>query len=382
MKITKVKTYPLFAPIREPYWTAQESSNGVRAIITEIETDQGITGYSKIQGTPQKDICNFIEQFIGLIKGWNPLETTTIWEYLFRLGCPRPRAPYQEDSLPDPLPRSARPQITAAIAAIDIALWDIKGKEAGMPVWKILGGSKSPILSYSTGGYFREGREMLSVVDEFSGFVDKGYKAVKCKMGFETMDDDLKRIAAVRNAIGPNVQLMLDMNACYDLRTCIEFGNRVAENDITWIEEPLHWYLQPRDYKMLSTSVPIKIAHGEREMTRFTIRDFVDGGGVTFVQFDSTRHSGLTEILRVAQICEQYGVYIVPHHAAELHAHVVSAFPSASFMLETHGDPERDPIWHYLFKERACVVDSFVHLNDLPGLGIEFDWAFAKSIAA
>ena len=382
MKITKVKTHPLFAPIREPYWTAQESSNGVRAIITEIETDQGITGYSKIQGTPQKDICKFIEQFIELIKGWDPLESTVIWEYLFKLACPRPRAPYQEDGLPDPLPRSARPQITAAIAAIDIALWDIKGKEAGMPVWKILGGSKAPILSYSTGGYFREGRERLSVVDEFSGFVAKGYKAVKCKMGFETMEDDLERIAAVRNVIGPNVQLMLDMNACYDLRTCIEFGKRVAENNITWIEEPLHWYLQPRDYKKLATSVPIKLAHGEREMTRFTIRDFVDGGGVTFVQFDSTRHSGLTECLRIAQICEQYGVYIVPHHAAELHAHVVSAFPSASFMLETHGDPERDPIWHHLFRERAEVVDSYVHLNDRPGLGIEFDSAFAKSIAA
>ena len=284
--------------------------------------------------------------------------------------------------MPRPLPRASRPQATAAIAAIDIALWDIKGKAADMPVWKMLGGTNAPILSYSTGGYFREGRNMLSIVDEFSSFVEKGYKAVKCKMGFETMEDDLKRIAAVRNVIGPDVQLMLDMNACYDLRTCIEFGNRVVENDITWIEEPLHWFLQPRDYKILAESVPLKLAHGEREMTRFTIRDFIDGGGVTFIQFDSTRHSGFTECLRIAQMCEQFGVYIVPHHASELHAHAVAAFPSASFMLETLGDPVRDPIWHYLFKERAEVVDSYVHLNNLPGLGIEFDWAFAKTIAA
>ena len=97
MKITKVRTYPLFAPIKEPYWTAQESNNGVHAIITEIETDEGIVGYSKVQGTPQKDICVFIEQFVELIKGRDPLQSTIIWEYLFGLSCPRPRAPYQDD---------------------------------------------------------------------------------------------------------------------------------------------------------------------------------------------------------------------------------------------------------------------------------------------
>jgi L-alanine-DL-glutamate epimerase-like enolase superfamily enzyme len=382
MKITDIRTHPLFAPIKEPYWTAQELSQGPRAILTEVHTDEGIVGYSKIQGTPQKTICEYVDLFAGLIRGRDPLEVTALWEFMFGLTCPRRRVPYQEDGLPAPLPRGARPHTTAAIAAIDIALWDIKGKAAGMPVWKLLGGENKPILSYSTGGYFRAGRDMLAIVDEFTDFVDKGYKAVKCKMGFETMEDDLKRIAAVRKAIGPDIKLMLDMNACYDLRTCIEFGNRVAESDITWMEEPLHWYLQPPDYKRLAEAIPVKLAHGERELTRFTIRDFIDGGGVTFVQFDSTRHSGLTECLRIAQLCEQYGVYIVPHHASELHGHVALAFPNASFMLETHGDPERDPIWHHLYKERAQVKDSYVHMNDLPGLGIEFDWDFAKTIAA
>ena len=382
MKITKIRTHPLFAPIKEPYWTAQELSKGVGAILTEVETDEGLVGYSKIQGTPQTDICDWIAQFAELVVGRDPLETTEIWEFLFGLTCPRRRVPYAEDGLPPPLPRSARPQTTAAIAAIDIALWDIKGKAAGMPLWKLLGGSNEPILSYSTGGYFREGRDMLACVDELAGFVAKGYKAVKCKMGFETMEDDLTRIAAVRDAIGPDVKLMLDMNACYDLRTCIEFGNRVSESDITWMEEPLHWYLQPRDYAKLAADIPVDLAHGERELTRFSIRDFIDGGGINYVQFDSTRHSGITECLRVAQICEQYGVYIVPHHASELHGHVAAAFPNGSFMLETHGDPERDPVWHHLYKERAQVKDSYVHLNELPGIGIEFDWDFAQTIAA
>jgi L-alanine-DL-glutamate epimerase-like enolase superfamily enzyme len=382
MKITDIRTHCIFAPIKEPYWTAQEGSKGVRAILTEVETDEGIIGYSKIQGAPQKDICDWIAKFADLIRGKDPLEITAIWEFLFGLTVPAERRPFDDDGLPPPLPRGARPLATAAIGAIDIALWDIKGKAANMPLWKLLGGTNEPILSYSTGGYYREGRDMLACADELAGFVEKGYKAVKCKMGVETMENDLKRIAAVRDAIGPDTKLMLDMNACYDLRTCIEFGNRVAPLDITWMEEPLHWYLQPRDFARLAAEIPVALAHGEREMTRFTIRDFIDGGGLTYVQFDSTRHSGLTECLRIAQICEQFGVYIVPHHASELHGHLVSAFPQASFMLETHGDPERDPVWHHLYKERAQVKDSYVYLNDLPGIGIEFDWDFVKTILA
>ena len=382
MKITDIRTHAISAPIKQSYWTAHEQSGSVKAILTEVETDEGIVGYSKIQGAPQNAICDWVAKFAEIIKGRDPLETTEIWELLFSLTSPRPRAPYGEDGLPPPLPRPARPQATAAIGAIDIALWDIKGKAAGMPLWKMLGGTNDPILSYSTGGYYREGQDLLFCAEELASFVDMGYRAVKCKMGFESMDDDLKRIAAVRDAIGPDVKLMLDMNACYDLRTCIEFGNRVAPLDITWMEEPLHWYLQARDFARLAAEIPVKLAHGERELTRFTIRDFIDGGGITYVQFDSTRHSGLTECLRIAQICEQFGTYIVPHHASELHGHVAAAFPNASFMLETHGDPERDPVWHHLFKERAQVIDSYVHLNDLPGIGIEFDWDFVKKNAA
>ena len=105
---------------------------------------------------------------------------------------------------------------------------------------------------------------------------------------------------ATRDAIGKDTLLMLDLNAPYDVQDCIRFANDVAPYDIFWLEEPLHWYLQPADYVTLADASPIPLAHCEREWHRFTVRDFIDSGALRFVQFDSTRHAGFTESLRIA----------------------------------------------------------------------------------
>ena len=112
---------------------------------------------------------------------------------------------------------------------------------------------------------------------------------MKLKTGALSLADEVTRIRAVREAIGPDVKLMLDMNAPYDVAGCIRFAKAVAPYDIFWLEEPLHWYLQPADYVRLAAASPIPLAHGEREWHRYTVRDFIDSGAIRFVQFDSTR---------------------------------------------------------------------------------------------
>ena len=169
---------------------------------------------------------------------------------------------------------------------------------------------------------------------------------------------------------------MLDMNAPYDLDDCIAFARAVEPHQIFWLEEPLHWYLQPADFTRLAASTRIPLAHGERELTRFTVRDFIATGAIRYVQFDSTRHAGFTESLRIAHLAEQHGVQIAPHTVPELHAHLVAAFPRCGFAVEAHGDAARDPVAFGLYKECAEVRDSHVHLNERPGFGIEIDWEF------
>jgi len=193
------------------------------------------------------------------------------------------------------------------------------------------------------------------------------------------VSEEAERVRAVRAAIGDETSLMLDMNAAYDLDACIAFSRAVEPHRIFWLEEPLHWYLQAADFARLAAATPIPLAHGERELTRFTVRDFISSGAIRYVQFDATRYAGFTEALRVAQLAEQHGVQIAPHHAPELHAHLVAAFPRGGFGVESHGAPDRDPAWFGLFQERAQIRDSHVYLNDRPGFGIEIDWDFVAA---
>ena len=174
-----------------------------------------------------------------------------------------------------PVPRGERTQVMAAIAGIDIALWDLKGKALELPIWRLLGGENRPLATYATGGYYRPGAPNSEYAEEMARFLDLGYRAVKLKTGAGGVADEAERVRAVRAAIGEAPDLMLDMNAPYDLADCAEFARRVEPQRIFWLEEPLHWYLQPADFARLAAATPIPLAHGERELTRFTVRDFI-----------------------------------------------------------------------------------------------------------
>jgi len=125
---------------------------------------------------------------------------------------------------------------------------------------------------------------------------------------------------------------------------------------------------------------PIPLAHGEREWMRFTIREFIDSGALKYVQFDSTRHAGFTESLRIAHLAEQKGVLIAPHTAPHIHGHLVSAFGEAAFGAESHGSHDRHPLQEHLYKNAAEVRDGLVHLNDDPGFGVEIDWTYVEKV--
>jgi D-galactarolactone cycloisomerase len=377
-KIAEVKSHPISVPLKHVLWTAHEELKDSSVILVEVLTDDGIAGYGQIHGSPQKAICEWVARFGEIIRGMEATASVVVWEKLFALTSPRPGGMGGRDGLPPPLPRGARPQVMAAIAGIDIALWDIRGKSAGLPVYRLLGAEKRPIFTYATGGYYRLGAPEGVYAEELARFVAAGFRAVKLKTGGGTVADEARRVGAVREAIGRNIALMLDMNAPYDLDDCIAFARAVEPYQIFWLEEPLHWYLQPADFVRLAAATRIPLAHGERELTRFTVRDFIASGAIRYVQFDATRYAGFTEALRVAALAEQHGVMIAPHTAPELHAHLVAAFPRCSFGVESHGDAARDPVALGLYREHVEVRDSHVHLNDRPGFGVEIDWDFVR----
>lgn len=371
MRITSVIAHPLRAPLRRKHHTAHEVREDVTLVLVEVRADSGLVGYGQISSTPMPDICKWIERFTEHVVGMDALSPIGVWEKLFALTAPR-------EGAGGGLPRGARPQIMSAIGGIDMAIWDLQGKAANMPVFRLLGAENKPVFTYATGGYYVEGEKLTACADEMASFVDAGFTAVKLKTGAGLMKDEVERVRATRAAIGDNVGLMLDLNGAYDLRAGIEFAHAVAPYNIIWLEEPLHWYLQPADFQTLAKSSPIPLAHGERETTRFTCRDFITSGAVKYMQFDATRYAGFTEALRVAHLADHHGVMIAPHHAPELHCHLNAAFPRNGYAVESHGSPHRDPIWHGIYADRAQIKDSYVYMNEKPGFGYELNWDFIE----
>jgi L-alanine-DL-glutamate epimerase-like enolase superfamily enzyme len=382
MKITDVIVHPIAADHPQTTWTAHEPFARAYLTLVEIHTDQGITGYGEIASGPQPIVVDMLKLIRPAVIGMDPTGHAEIWQRLLSITVPRPGGIGDWDGLPSPLPRHLRQQFMAAMAGIDFALWDIKGKAVNLPVFRLLGGTRTDVFCYAVGGMYQNKGANLECVEELLGFVKNGFKAVKLKSGALSLKDEVARIRAVRDAIGPDIQFMVDCNAAYDVTAGIEYANAIAPYDITWFEEPLHWYLQPQDYVRLAAASPIPLAHGERELTRFTARDFIDSGAIRYFQFDSVRFGGFTEGLRVAAYAEQKGVLVQPHSWPHLHAHIASAFGDACYGAEcvpTHG---QHPIHHQIYSGGAYYKDGRVHLTEAPGFGLEIDWKAVKRLTA
>ena len=382
MKIEDIVGHPMAVPFDRVVWTAHEPFRRAELTLVEIRTDEGLVGVGEISTGPQAAVCKLVEDLGAVIKGMDPRAIDDIWRKLFSITHPRPGGIGGWDGLPPPLPRNQRPQFMAALAGIDIALWDIAGKAAGQPVFRLLGSSRTDVFTYAVGGFYVEGGHALACAEELAGYVSKGFRAVKLKSGALSLADEVARTRAVREAIGPHVQLMLDMNAPYDVETCIRFASEVAPFDIVWLEEPLHWYLQPSDFVTLANAISIPLAHGEREWHRHTVGEFIDSGSLRYVQFDCTRYGGVSEALRIGKHAQAKGVLVAPHSAAHIQAHIASAFGDAAYGAESVGDERLHPIHHRIFRGGASHRDGRVYLSEAPGFGLEVDWKAVDKLRA
>ncbi|MFO1302275.1 MAG: mandelate racemase/muconate lactonizing enzyme family protein [Burkholderiales bacterium] len=381
MKITDVIVHPLQADHGHLTWTAHEGFGRAILTLVEVRTDEGVTGIGEVASGPQAVVCDMLEMIKPVIVGKDPLGHVDLWDLMFSLTTPRRNAIFDGDGLPPPLARHLRWPYMAAMAGIDIALWDIKGKAANLPVFRVMGGTRTDVFTYAVGGMYRRNGTPADYARELADFVDAGFEAVKLKSGALPLEKEVERIRAVRDAIGPDVQLALDVNAAYDLEECIEYANRVAEFDIAWLEEPLHWYLPPSAYARLARDAPLPLAHGEREWHRFALRDYIDSGALRYVQFDSARFGGITEGLRVGIYAEQRNVMVQPHSWPHLHAHVASALGKGAYGAECVPNPAiHHPIHHRIYQGGAYYRDGRLRLTEAPGFGVEVDWAQVKKL--
>ena len=277
-------------------------------------------------------------------------------------------------------------------AAVDIACWDIMGKVAGLPLWRLFGGYNTSnnvsVPCYATCGYYREGKTKEELGNELVTLLrmkPENHNAIKVKTGGgRTIQEDIDRLIYIRKVLNEErcnktyVDLMIDANRAWDMRTAAHFIRLVeaAGDNIRprWLEEPCRWEDDRRGSSILKQNIctSIPISGGESEITSFGCRSLLEERGVDILQFDVTMYGGFTEGRKLMSLCELNHIDVAPHHDCFIHSHLVASSP-AGVIVEAFCDPERDPLQAELFTEESKpkIIDGHVCLGEEPGLGLE-----------
>jgi L-alanine-DL-glutamate epimerase-like enolase superfamily enzyme len=355
MKITRVEAFALHVPVtRSGIADSTHQISHWGLVGTIIHTDDGLSGYG-YTGThahlaTDKLIAACIsDTYAPLLLGESAHDVQRLWSKLRHF----PPAQW--------VGRSGITQL--ALSAVDIALWDLKAKAAGLPLWRLLGGDGSKKLeAYNTdGGWLNWSLDQL--IADAKSSLDQGYRGVKIKIGSPDPNTDLERIAAVRKAIGPKIKFMVDANGKWDLPTAIHFGRHFKDHDIYWFEEPI-WYDDVSGHASLARAIETPIALGEQLYTLDDFRNFVQTGALHFVQADAVRLAGVTEWWQVADLALAHHLPVAPHigDMMQVHVHLAIAHQSCKLL-------EYIPWTRECFVEPATVKDGFFVVPQAPGAG-------------
>ena len=292
----------------------------------------------------------------GHVVGRDAHDTEAIWDAMYR----------------DALLLGRRGAVVRAMSAIDIALWDANAKAAELPLYRYLGAARSDVVpAYASGGYYLAGKSERDLAAECAGYVERGFAAVKIKVGRVSAREDAARIAAVRAAIGPEVELFTDANNAWpDATAAIRAIRRWEEYDLGWVEEP-----NPPDelaaHAAVAAAVEPPIATGEIHQTRWDFQQILDQDAAAILQTDAAVCGGVTEFRRIAALAAGRGVTVAPHWLADLHVHLVAATPNATW-VEFFPDTEVLNLME-VFQTRLQVRDAGLAVPQEPGHGVVLD---------
>jgi D-galactarolactone cycloisomerase len=370
MKITGLDVYILRAPdTGRPHWVSHFIVPRANEILVRVRTDKGVEGVGI--ATSYTPIEAAIKAFRGgiaeLVIGADPLAPERLYERLFALTSQRIAS---EKGW-------TREAIVRISAAVDIAAWDIVGKVAGLPLYRIFGGYRSEVPCYVTCAYYRDGKDMAELRDEMQMLKAQGHTGFKGKVGGLPLKEDIERMALVREVIGDDKELMIDVNRGWDLATAIEGARLLEPLRPRWLEEPVRWADDRRELKLLARHTRIPLSAGESELTSYGCRALLEEQAIQILQFDCTMMGGFTEGRKLAALCELNHVQVAPHHDCFIHAHIVAASP-AGCIVESFTDPERDPLQAELFEDPPRIAGGRLTLKEAPGLGLQLSEAALK----
>lgn len=355
--ITALKTTLIRVP-----WSGAPPLNGImppearELLVLEIATRGGLTGMGYLQplagGLETLDMC-LKEMVAPKILGRDATEIEGIWQTLWKSNY-----------------WTGRMGLTVfALSAVDIALWDIVGKKAGLPLYRLWGKARGEVEAYGSGCWRGLGRDgMIARAKYFTGM---GMKAIKMQAAhIRPWREDVKNVFAMRDALGPDIEIMIDINMGWDAATAIQAGHHFDEADLYWMEEPVVCE-DFEGYRRVAAALKTRVVGGETHFTRYDMRPFFLNPTTPILQPDMMR-GGLTELRKVAATAETWGITIAPHLFHELMVHVLCSIPNANYLEYMDWN---DDLW----VTPAIPVNGMLRPPESPGHGLVFKPEILKS---
>ena len=353
MKITRLRTEVVHIPVEPPILTAILGSiRSADCVLTFLETDQGLVGEGlvfSINNRRLKAIHTMVEQLADLVIGLDPREGGSLnaraWKDLNFLG-------YEGVSI-------------VGLAAIDNALWDLRGKAAGLNVAHLIGACRPSVPTYASGGLWL-GSSVDELQREAAGFVAKGFRAVKTRVGPTEPERMVARVAAVREAVGPDIGVMVDANQQMSVKQAIRIGRMMEDLNLTWFEEPVICNNHEGEAQV-AAALDTPIASGETVYTHRGVLAMLDARCADVIMPDLQRMGGPTEFLKAGHLCEAHHIPCASHLFPEMSLALLAALPGGHYL-------EHMPWFEPIYRERIELdAEGNAIVPDRPGWGFSFD---------
>ena len=351
MKITALRTTALQLPLPKPIMSGLGELRSAGVLLVHLETDAGAVGENLVFTLNNKRLAvldEMVRSLSPLVVGEDPQFSTRFWSrawtdinFVGHKGVP-----------------------VMGISAIDGALWDVRGKLAGLPILRLIGAQRATVPTYASAGLWLSS-SIAELEAEADGFISDGFRAMKMRLGKPTVAEDVERVRAVRAAIGTGVTLMADANQQLTVDHAIRLGRRLEEFDLAWFEEPLPAY-DLEGVARVAAALDTPIASGETEYTRYGFRQMLELKSADVLMPDLQRVGGVTEFLRVAHMADAFDVPVSSHVFPEMSVGVLGAISNATWL-------EHMPWFAPLYRETLELRDGEAVVPERPGWGFTFD---------
>ncbi len=370
MKITSVTAKPVSYRVPEGQNVTLGIGRAVKrdAVLVKVETDEGIVGWGEAHhGRCPGAVAKLIDTTIReLVVGMNALEVVAVWQRVHKMQLAS---------------HGMGTAAAMALSGLDIALWDIRGKAAGWPLYRLLGGAARPVKAYAGGISLGWQQSPQQLAEEAQSYVARGYRALKLRCG-DTPARDVARVRTVRDAVGADIDILVDANTNYSLDDFRRVVPAFEECMIGWLEEPF----TPHDYRLYrdaATRTTIPLAAGENHYTRFEFTRLIEDGAVRIAQPDASKAGGVTELMRIAAMCSAWKIPFDPHTSAT--AINIAASIHMLAAVDNPGYFEADVARHNPFRDHLGGTADRLDENGCvrppegPGLGLDIDEAFVDA---